>query len=147
MNNKKVKIINGPNLNLLGTREPDIYGGTTLAEIENMVKKYVEDNSFAFDLDFFQSNSEGEIVESLQDAGKNFNGVIINAGGLTHTSVIILDCLLAINIPKIEVHISNPFTREEFRHNSYISKGVNGLICGFGADSYLLAIDAMHKIV
>ena len=147
MNNKKVKIINGPNLNLLGTREPDIYGGTTLAEIENMVKKYVKDNSFAFDLDFFQSNSEGEIVESLQDAGKNFNGVIINAGGLTHTSVIILDCLLAINIPKIEVHISNPFTREEFRHNSYISKGVNGLICGFGADSYLLAIDAMHKIV
>ena len=147
MNNKKVKIINGPNLNLLGTREPDIYGGTTLAEIENMVKKYVEDNSFAFDLDFFQSNSEGEIVESLQDAGKNYNGVIINAGGLTHTSVIILDCLLAINIPKIEVHISNPFTREEFRHNSYISKGVNGLICGFGANSYLLAIDAMHKIV
>ena len=147
MNNKKVKIINGPNLNLLGTREPDIYGGTTLAEIENMVKNYVKDNSFAFDLDFFQSNSEGEIVESLQDAGKNCNGVIINAGGLTHTSVIILDCLLAINIPKIEVHISNPFIREEFRHNSYISKGVNGLICGFGADSYLLAIDAMHKIV
>lgn len=147
MNYKKVKIINGPNLNLLGTREPDIYGGTTLAEIENMVKKYVKDNSFAFDLDFFQSNSEGEIVESLQDAGTNCNGVIINAGGLTHTSVIILDCLLAINIPKIEVHISNPFTREEFRHNSYISKGVNGLICGFGADSYLLAIDAMHKIV
>ena len=147
MNNKKVKIINGPNLNLLGTREPDIYGGTTLAEIENMVKKNVKDNSFAFDLDFFQSNSEGEIVESLQDAGNNCNGVIINAGGLTHTSVIILDCLLAINIPKIEVHISNPFTREEFRHNSYISKGVNGLICGFGADSYLLAIDAMHKIV
>ena len=147
MNIKKVKIINGPNLNLLGTREPDIYGGTTLVEIENMVKKYVKDNSFAFDLDFFQSNSEGEIVESLQDAGKNCNGVIINAGGLTHTSVIILDCLLAINIPKIEVHISNPFTREEFRHNSYISKGVNGLICGFGADSYLLAIDAMHKIV
>ena len=147
MNNKKVKIINGPNLNLLGTREPDIYGGTTLAEIENMVKKYFENNSYAFDLDFFQSNSEGEIVESLQDAGKNCNGVIINAGGLTHTSVIILDCLLAINIPKIEVHISNPFTREEFRHNSYISKGVNGLICGFGADSYLLAIDAMHKIV
>ena len=147
MNNKKVKIINGPNLNLLGTREPDIYGGITLAEIENMVKKYVKDNSFAFDLDFFQSNSEGEIVESLQDAGTNCNGVIINAGGLTHTSVIILDCLLAINIPKIEVHISNPFTREEFRHNSYISKGVNGLICGFGADSYLLAIDAMHKIV
>ena len=147
MNNKKVKIINGPNLNLLGTREPDIYGGTTLAEIENMVKKYVKDNSFTFDLDFFQSNSEGEIVESLQDAGENNSGVIINAGGLTHTSVIILDCLLAINIPKIEVHISNPFTREEFRHNSYISKGVNGLICGFGADSYLLAIDAMHKIV
>ena len=147
MNNKKIKIINGPNLNLLGTREPDIYGGTTLAEIENMVKKYVEENSFSFDLDFFQSNSEGEIVESLQDAGKNYNGVIINAGGLTHTSVIILDCLLAINIQKIEVHISNPFTREEFRHNSYISKGVNGLICGFGADSYLLAIDAMHKIV
>ena len=147
MKNKKIKIINGPNLNLLGTREPDIYGGTTLVEIENMIKMYVKENSYGFDLNFFQSNSEGEIVESLQDAGRNYNGVIINAGGLTHTSVIILDCLLAINIPKIEVHISNPFTREEFRHNSYLSKGVNGLICGFGADSYLLAIDAMHKIV
>ena len=143
----KLIIVNGPNLNLLGTREPDIYGGNTLIEIENMIKNYVEENAYVFDLDFFQSNSEGEIVESLQDAGKNCDGVIINAGGLTHTSVIILVCLLAINIPKIEVHISNPFTREEFRHNSYISKGVNGLICGFGANSYLLAIDAMHKIV
>ena len=147
MKNKKIKIVNGPNLNLLGTREPDIYGGTTLVEIENMIKSYVDKNSHAFDLDFFQSNSEGEIVESLQDAGKNCDGVIINAGGLTHTSVIILDCLLAVDIPKIEVHISNLFTREEFRQNSYISKGVNGLICGFGANSYLLAIDAMHKIV
>ena len=147
MINKKIKIINGPNLNLLGTREPDIYGGNTLVEIENMIKRHVKENSYFFDLDFFQSNSEGEIVESLQDAGKNCDGVIVNAGGLTHTSVIILDCLLAINIPKIEVHISNPFTREEFRHNSYISKGVNGLICGLGANSYLLAIDAMHKIV
>ena len=147
MKSKKIKIINGPNLNLLGTREPDVYGGNTLTEIENMIKNYVKESSYLFDLDFFQSNSEGEIVESLQDSGKNCDGVIINAGGLTHTSVIILDCLLAINIPKIEVHISNPFTREEFRHNSYISKGVNGLICGLGANSYLLAIDAMHKIV
>ena len=147
MINKKIKIINGPNLNLLGTREPDIYGGNTLVEIENMIKHHVKENSYVFDLDFFQSNSEGEIVESLQDAGKNCDGVIVNAGGLTHTSVIILDCLLAINIPKIEVHISNPFTREEFRHNSYISRGVNGLICGLGANSYLLAIDALHKIV
>lgn len=147
MINKKIKIINGPNLNLLGTREPDIYGGNTLVEIENMIKRHVKENSYVFDLDFFQSNSEGEIVESLQDAGKNCDGVIVNAGGLTHTSVIILDCLLAINIPKIEVHISNPFTREEFRHNSYISRGVNGLICGLGANSYLLAIDALHKIV
>ena len=147
MKNKKIKIINGPNLNLLGTREPDIYGGNTLDDIENMIKGYVIENSFVFDLEFFQSNSEGEIVESLQDAGKKSDGIIINAGGLTHTSVIILDCLLAINIPKIEVHISNPFTREEFRHNSFISKGVNGLICGFGANSYLLAIDAMHKII
>ena len=147
MINKKIKIINGPNLNLLGTREPDIYGGNTLVEIENMIKRHVKENSYVFDLDFFQSNSEGEIVESLQDAGKNYDGVIVNAGGLTHTSVIILDCLLAINIPKIEVHISNPFTREEFRHNSYISRGVNGLICGLGANSYLLAIDALHKIV
>ena len=115
--------------------------------IRDRIKSYVEESSYVFDLEFFQSNSEGEIVESLQDAGKNCDGVIINAGGLTHTSVIILDCLLAINIPKIEVHISNPFTREEFRHNSYISRGVNGLICGLGANSYLLAIDALHKIV
>ena len=143
--NNKIIIINGPNLNLLGEREQSQYGSITFDGLrEKCIKKATD---LKLDVDFFQSNSEGEIVESLQDAGKNCDGVIVNAGGLTHTSVIILDCLLAIDIPKIEVHISNPFTREEFRHNSYISKGVNGLICGFGADSYLLAIDAMHKIV
>ncbi len=147
MNNKKVKIINGPNLNLLGKREPHIYGVNSLSDIENMIMNHIEKNSYSISVEFFQSNNEGEIVEAIQGSENSCKGLIINAGGLTHTSIIILDSLLAINIPKIEVHLSNPFTREKFRHNSFISKGVDGLICGLGANSYLLAIDAMHKIV
>ena len=140
-------IINGPNLNLLGEREPEIYGSESLRDLENMVENHISNSNIEIKTTFFQSNSEGEIVNSIQEAGKSFNGLIINAGGLSHTSVSILDSLLAIKIPKIEVHVSNLFTREEFRHNSYISKGVNGVVCGFGLNGYLLAIDGINKLI
>jgi len=143
----KLMIINGPNLNLLGEREPEIYGSESLRDLENMVENHISNSNIEIKTTFFQSNSEGEIVNSIQEAGKSFNGLIINAGGLSHTSVSILDSLLAIKIPKIEVHVSNLFTREEFRHNSYISKGVNGVVCGFGLNGYLLAIDGINKLI
>ena len=147
MSNKKIMIINGPNLNLLGEREPEVYGSETLKDLEKMVKEHISNSNLNIDAIFFQSNSEGELVNSIQDAGETLNGIIINAGGLSHTSVSILDALLAIKIPKIEVHISNLFTREEFRQSSYISKGVNGIICGFGLNGYLLAIDGINKLI
>jgi len=147
MSNKKIMIINGPNLNLLGEREPEVYGTETLKDLEKMVKEYISNSNLNIDAIFFQSNSEGELVNSIQDAGETLNGIIINAGGLSHTSVSILDALLAIKIPKIEVHISNLFTREEFRQSSYISKGVNGIVCGFGLNGYLLAIDGINKLI
>ncbi len=147
MPNKKIIIINGPNLNLLGEREPEVYGTETLTDLEKMARDHIKETNLKIDTAFFQSNSEGEIVNSIQNAGKTLNGIIINAGGLSHTSVSILDALLAINIPRIEVHISNLFTREEFRHSSYISKGVNGIVCGFGLNGYLLAIDGINKLI
>ena len=143
----KLMIINGPNLNMLGEREPEIYGSESLKDLENMVENHLSNLNLEIQVTFFQSNSEGEIVNSIQEAGKSFNGLIINAGGLSHTSVSILDALLGIKIPKIEVHVSNLFTREEFRHNSYISKGVNGVVCGFGLNGYLLAIDGINKLI
>ena len=147
MNNKKIFIINGPNLNLLGDREPDIYGNKTLKDLENDLNQIVEDNELDISLVFIQSNSEGEIVDQVQMAGKEAAGLIINAGGLSHTSVSILDSLLSINIPKIEVHISNLFSREEFRQHSYLSRGVNGFICGFGINGYALAIQGLLKLI
>ena len=147
MSIKKILIINGPNLNLLGEREPEVYGTETLMDLEKMVNNYISESNLKIDATFFQSNSEGELVNSIQSAGQKLNGIIINAGGLSHTSVSILDALLAIKIPKIEVHISNLFTREEFRHSSYISKGVNGIVCGFGLNGYLLAIDGINKLI
>ncbi len=147
MSNKKIIIINGPNLNLLGDREPEVYGTKSLKDLEMIVKNHIQEFNLSIDVSFFQSNSEGELVNSIQKADKTMNGVIVNAGGLSHTSVSILDALLAIKIPKIEVHISNLFTREEFRHSSYISKGVNGIVCGFGLNGYLLAIDGINKLM
>ena len=144
---KKIFIINGPNLNLLGEREPDIYGNTTLEDLENDLKKIVIENDLNIDLIFMQSNSEGEIVDQVQKAGKEAEGLIINAGGLSHSSVSILDGLLSIKIPKIEVHISNLFSREEFRQHSYLSKGVDGFICGFGINGYALAIQGLLKLI
>ena len=147
MSNKKIIIINGPNLNLLGEREPEIYGSESLKDLEKILKDHITNSNLSVEVTFFQSNSEGDLVNSIQDAGKLMGGIIINAGGLSHTSVSILDALLAIKIPKIEVHISNLFTREEFRHSSYISKGVNGVVCGFGLNGYLLAIDGINKLI
>ena len=140
---KKILIINGPNLNLLGDREESKYGKTTLDE----VKKNCETHAQSIDLDikFIQSNIEGEIVTIIQKARGNFNGIIINAAGYTHTSVAILDALLAVKIPTIELHITNIYNREEFRKKSLISKAVNGIICGFGVNGYIMALDSMKK--
>ena len=144
---KQIFIINGPNLNLLGEREPDIYGNTSLEDLENDLKQIVIENDLNINLVFMQSNSEGEIVDQVQKAGKEAAGLIINAGGLSHSSVSILDGLLSIKIPKIEVHISNLFSREEFRQHSYLSKGVDGFICGFGINGYALAIQGLLKLI
>ena len=144
---KQIFIINGPNLNLLGEREPVIYGNKTLEDLENELKQMVIDKDLNIGLVFMQSNSEGEIVDQVQKAGKEAAGLIINAGGLSHSSISILDGLLSIKIPKIEVHISNLFSREEFRQHSYLSKGVDGFICGFGINGYALAIQGLLKLI
>ena len=143
---KKIIIINGPNLNLLGTREPEIYGNESLEDLRSIVNFHIEKNFTDLNVDFYQSNTEGEIVNKIQESA-NLNGIIINAGGLSHSSISILDALLSLKIPKIEVHISNLFSREEFRQNSYVSKGVDGFVCGFGINGYLLAIDGISKLI
>ena len=143
---KKIIVINGPNLNMLGTREPDIYGKESLDDLEGLIKQHVKENYSNIDVSFFQSNTEGKIVDKIQESS-SLDGLIINAGGLSHTSISIFDALLAIKIPKIEVHISNLFSREEFRQVSFISKGVDGFVCGFGIKGYLLAIDGISKLI
>ena len=140
---KKILIINGPNLNLLGDREESKYGKTTLDEVKKNCETHA--NSINLDIKFMQSNIEGEIVTIIQKAIGNFNGIIINAAGYTHTSVAILDALLAVKIPAIELHITNIYNREEFRKKSLISKAVNGIICGFGVNGYIMALDSMKK--
>lgn len=134
----KLKIINGPNLNLLGTRETSIYGTTTFDSFFNLLqKKYPR-----VELSYFQSNIEGELIDSLQKEGFTYDGIILNAGAYTHTSIGIGDAVKAIVSPVVEVHISNTFSREEFRHKSYISAGAKGVILGFGLESYSLAIES-----
>ena len=140
-----IYIINGPNLNLLGAREPDIYGKTTLSEIEALCESRAK--SHGHGIVFLQSNKEGEIVEFLQEARAMSSGVIINAAGYTHTSIAILDAIQTIKAPVIEVHLSNPARREDFRHLSYVAKAATGSITGLGANSYLLAIDAVAAIL
>ena len=144
---KVIDILNGPNLNLLGEREPEIYGSMTLDEVHKIVKGHIAINYKEIDVNFFQSNSEGDIVDCIQESKNTASGLIINGGGFSHTSVAILDALLTIEIPKIEIHLSNLFRREDFRHHSYISKGVHGVICGFGANSYVLAVEGMVKLI
>jgi len=143
--NIKIQIINGPNLNLLGKREPSIYGNLTLEQIKQEVEKHAAKKNIL--INFYQSNIEGEIVNKIQEISEQMDGLIINAAAFTHTSVAILDALNTLSMPKIEIHISNIFAREEFRHKSMISKSVNGIICGFGLNSYILAVDAIEKIL
>ena len=142
---KKIIILNGPNLNLLGEREKEKYGNISLKDIEANCKEFSNKNDII--LSFFQSNIEGELVEKIQEARKDQHGLIINAGGYTHTSVAIHDALKILKIPIIELHITNIYNREEFRHKSLISKIVTGIICGFGTNGYTLALDAIKKII
>ena len=144
---KKIIFIDGPNLNLLGKREPEVYGTETLDDIHRLVQLHITERKYEIEPSFFQSNSEGEIVSRIQSSNELAKGLIINAAGFSHTSVALLDALLAIRIPKIEIHLTNLFTREDFRHHSFISKGVNGVICGFGANTYLLAVDGISKLI
>ena len=126
---KKILIINGPNLNLLGQREENIYGNETLDDIKGKCER--KGNEVNLEIDFFQSNNEGEIINKLHEIEKNYDGLIINPAAYTHSSIAILDSLRAINEPKIEIHLSNIYSREEYRKKSITSEGVNGLICGF----------------
>jgi 3-dehydroquinate dehydratase II len=133
---KKISIINGPNLNLLGTREPDTYGNKSFDDyFKELIAEFPD-----LELHTFQSNLEGEIINELHDKGFSFDGIVLNAGGYTHTSVAIADAVAAIDSPVIEVHISNVHAREEFRHQSLMAKNCKGIIAGFGLDSYRLAL-------
>ncbi len=140
---KKIIILNGPNLNLLGEREKSQYGSFTLEDIENNCNEFANNNDLK--LSMYQSNIEGELIEKIQQSRNEQDGLIINAGGYTHTSVAIHDALKVLKIPIIELHISNIYNREDFRHKSLISKVANGVICGFGISGYILALRAMKK--
>jgi 3-dehydroquinate dehydratase-2 len=140
-----IYVLNGPNLNLLGTREPEIYGRTTLAEIGKMAAGQAKLHGLG--IEFRQTNHEGELIDWIQQARKSAAGVILNAAAFTHTSVALHDALKNLNKPLIEVHISNPYAREEFRRHSFVSAIANGVICGLGAKGYLVAIDAMATLI
>jgi 3-dehydroquinate dehydratase-2 len=138
---KKILIINGPNLNLLGKREPDTYGDKNFDDyMKELVVEFPE-----LELSTYQSNVEGEIINKLQEKGFSYAGIVLNAGGYTHTSVAIADAVAAIRTPVIEVHISNVYGREEYRHHSLMAKNCLGVIAGFGLDSYKMAINAFLK--
>ncbi len=139
-----VLILNGPNLNMLGVRQPEIYGRDTLADIEQACTDEAE--QVELEIDFRQSNHEGELVTWIQEARTAHDGIIVNAGAYSHTSVAILDALNAAELPVIEVHLSNPLTREEFRHESFVGRAARGTISGFGALSYMLALEAAARL-
>ena len=141
----KILIVNGPNLNLLGEREKDKYGNLSIENIKKTSQKFAEENNIQ--LDFFQSNIEGEIVTQIQNSRDKFNCLIINAGGYTHTSVAIHDALKILKIPIIELHITNIYKREEFRHKSLISSVATGIICGLGTEGYTLALKASINLL
>jgi 3-dehydroquinate dehydratase-2 len=141
-----IYVINGPNLNLLGTREPETYGRATLADIEKLCAETAKRHGYA--TEFRQSNREGELVDWIQEAGKNkAAAIVINPAGYTSTSIAILDALLAVKLPTVEIHISNIHARESFRHHSYISKAARAVICGFGAEGYALAITGLAALL
>lgn len=141
----QVLVLNGPNLNLLGTREPEIYGHETLSDIAALCERMAQ--SLGIAVDFRQSNSEAELVNWIQEARTSRAGIIINAGAFTHTSVALLDALNASGLPVIEVHLSNIFRREEFRRHSYISLAARGVICGLGSQGYELALAGMARLI
>ena len=140
-----ILILNGPNLNMLGLREPEIYGRETLDDIRARCESHAEGCGLA--VDFRQSNHEGELIDWIQQAPKTHAGIILNPGGYTHTSVAIMDALRAVALPAIELHLSNIHRREPFRRRSYVAQAVQGSICGFGADGYLLALDGMRALL
>jgi 3-dehydroquinate dehydratase-2 len=140
-----IYVLSGPNLNLLGLREPQIYGRTTLAEIGRMVARQAKIHGLS--VVFRQSNHEGELIDWIQEARTKAAGLIVNGGAYTHTSVALHDALRAVDKPLVEVHLSNPFAREEFRHHSLISPLAKGVIVGFGAQSYVLAVDALASLI
>ena len=140
-----VLVLNGPNLNLLGTREPAIYGSETLKDVE--ARCAARAKALGLAVDFRQTNTEGEMVGWIQQAHGQAAGIVINAGAYTHTSIAIHDALLACQLPVVEVHLSNIYKREPFRHHSYVSPAANGVICGFGAHGYELAIEAIASIL
>ena len=135
----KILIMNGPNLNLLGVREPGIYGDTSF---ENYLPK-LRERYPNVEMEYFQSNVEGEMINKLQEVGFTYDGIVLNAGAYTHTSIALHDCIRSLRCPVVEVHISNVHSREEFRHHSYLSPACKGVICGFGLDSYRLAIEGI----
>ena len=140
-----IYILNGPNLNLLGKREPAIYGRETLADVEKLCRAAAK--RLGVNVEFRQSNHEGELIDWVQEARTEAAGLVINAGGLTHSSVALMDALLAADLPVIEVHISNIFRRDEFRHHSYVSLAAKGVICGLGPKGYVLALEALAELV
>ncbi len=140
----KILVINGPNLNMLGIREPQIYGSYTLEDIENELFEYAKSLDGSIELEFFQSNFEGEIVDKIQNALNKFDGIIINPAAYTHTSVAIADAIASVNIKTVEVHLSNIFLREEFRHNSFIAPKCIGQVAGFSKDGYKMALFGLY---
>lgn len=133
---KKIMIINGPNLNLVGSRQPEVYGNESMEEFIAKMKRTTEGVA----IDYYQSNIEGELINKIHEAGFDYDGIIINAGGYSHTSVALHDALLAVAAPAVEVHISNIFAREEYRHHSLLSSACKGMICGLGLEGYQLAV-------
>lgn len=142
---KRVLLLNGPNLNLLGTREPDVYGSTTLADIEKEVER--EAATLGLGVRPVQSNHEGEIVQAIQDAAADCAAIIINPAAYSHTSVAIRDALAAVGLPVVEVHLSNIHKREEFRHNSYVSGVADVVVCGAGIDGYTFAVEQVARLI
>lgn len=135
----KIQIVNGPNLNLLGVREPGIYGSESFESyLAKLREQYPE-----VEIEYYQSNVEGELINKIQEVGFSFDGIVLNAGAYTHTSIALHDCIRAIKCPVVEVHISNVHQREDFRHHSFISAACKGVICGFGLNSYRLAIEGL----
>lgn len=142
---RKIAVIHGPNLNMLGTREPEVYGSTSLEQVNKSIKKQAD--KLNIEVDIFQSNHEGEIVDFIQKGYNKYKGIVINPAGLTHYSIVLRDALVSVKLPVIEVHISNIHQREEFRHKSVIAPIAVGQICGLGTDGYLYALEAIVNVI